>query len=137
MLFKNDPADPRHLIATDYWSSPEGLAGTPVLSFSGRCFRVLFPVKAALKERYAQLAIVIDAIAATQYPEVLATPEAVTIIAGSVALRISWSHVDGISLDEFPASPESCDFSTYVYAGKRGPRMAFRRKATFSQAKPA
>jgi hypothetical protein len=136
MNFKNDPADPRHLIATDYWSSPEGLAGTPVLSFSGRCFRVLMPVKSSLGERYAQLGMVIDAISATQYPEIVATAEAVTLIAGAVALRISWKHVEGITQDKFPASPESCDFATYVFAGKRGPRMAFRRKATFSLAKP-
>lgn len=134
MLFTSDPADPRHLIATDYWESPAGRAGHPVLSWAENCFRLLLPVKASLGERYAQLGIVIQAINKTEYPEIVATEEAVSIIAGAIALRISWGNVYGIEIEQFPPDPWSCDFGAYVYAGKRGPRLSFRRKATYSQA---
>lgn len=137
MNFTNDPADPRHLIATDYWESPAGLAGQPVLSFAENCFRLILPVKASLGPRYAQLGIVIDAINKTEYPEIVATEEAVSSIAGAVALRIGWGNVHGITLDQFPPHNHVCDFSAYVYAGKRGPRCSFRRKATYSQAPEA
>lgn len=134
MLFTNSPTEPRHIVATDYWESPAGKQGIPVLSWADNCFRLLLPVKASLGERYNQLGIVIQAISKTEFPEIVATEEAVSIIAGAIALRISWRNVYGIEIDLFPPDPWACEFAAYMYAGKRGPRISFRRKATYSQA---
>lgn len=134
MQFTNAPNEPRHLIATDYWESPAGKQGHPILSWAGNCFRLLLPVKASLGERYSQLGIVIQAISKTEYPDIVATEEAVSVIAGTIALRISWSNVYGIDIEQFPPEPWACDFAAYTYAGKRGPRLSFRRKATYSKA---
>lgn len=133
MLFQNDPENAANLVATDYWSSPAGLAGKPVLSYSEGCFRLLVPVKATVGPRHAELVAIMTAIEATTYPEIYASPAFVAIVAGRVAMTISWTEVDGITLDKFPTHPQACEFLTYTFAGKRGPRKSFGRKATYSQ----
>lgn len=133
MNFQNDPANAANLIATDYWTSPAGLAGKPVLSFSARCFRLLVPVKATLGPKHAEMVAIMSAIEATIRPEIYATSSFVSIIAGRVTMRVAWSEVDGITREEFPTHPEPCDFLTYTYAGNRGPRKSFGRKGTYNQ----
>ena len=131
MNFTNDATDTRLLLATDYWESPEALAGKPILSYSGRCFRMLCPVRSVIgPERYAPISNLMIQIEECRFPIIQADQILVSVETGEMTTFFNWSDVYGITCQEFPDDSESCDFAIYVYAGKRGPRLAFRRKAT-------
>jgi hypothetical protein len=131
MHFENSPTDSRTLIATDYWDTTKAQEGKPVVSFSGRCFRLILPTKSMIgPERYAQLAGILQRPPSGQHPAIDADSHRLMIRTGALLTAVNWSEVYGITAADFPANPQACDFAVYVFAGKRGPRMAFCCLAT-------